>query len=275
MSLELKQVTKRYPNGAIGALDVSLRVDGGEFVAFFGPSGSGKTSLLQMMGLLMPPDEGEVWIGESGWTNCLREPGGRAAHQARVRVPERGVASLLSAQENVDVAMRLLNVSARKAKPRVKAALESVNMENRADHRPDELSGGEQQRVAIARGLVHEPGYLLCDEPTGELDTSTGAEILGLLRDIAATGTTVVMATHDPAALDYVDRALFVQSGTLHLPDRAELSLWLKEGQPSSRCSRISGLDTQNSLPSGSAMIVQWKPWTSWSATREPPSDST
>jgi len=142
-----------------------------------------------------------------------------------------GLLSLLSAEENVDVAMRLLNVSARKAKPRVKAALESVNMENRADHRPDELSGGEQQRVAIARGLVHEPGYLLCDEPTGELDTNTGAEILGLLREIAASGTTVVTATHDPAALDYVDRALFVQSGTLHLPDRAELALWLKEGQ--------------------------------------------
>ena len=232
MSLELKHVTKRYPNGAIGALDVSLRVDDGEFVAFFGPSGSGKTSLLQMIGLLMPPDEGEVWIGDER-VDQMSEGAGAVVRRTQLGFvfQSAGLLSLLSAEENVDVAMRLLNVSARKAKPRVKAALASVNMDERADHRPDELSGGEQQRVAIARGLVHEPGYLLCDEPTGELDTATGAEILGLLREIAATGTTVVMATHDPAALDFVDRALFVQSGTLHLPDRAELSLWLKEGQ--------------------------------------------
>jgi len=232
MSLELKHVTKRYPNGAIGALDVSLRVDDGEFVAFFGPSGSGKTSLLQMIGLLMPPDEGEVWIGDER-VDQISEGAGAVVRRTQLGFvfQSAGLLSLLSAEENVDVAMRLLNVSARKAKPRVKAALASVNMDERADHRPDELSGGEQQRVAIARGLVHEPGYLLCDEPTGELDTATGAEILGLLREIAATGTTVVMATHDPAALDFVDRALFVQSGTLHLPDRAELSLWLKEGQ--------------------------------------------
>ena len=232
MSLELKHVTKRYPNGAVGALDVSLRIDDGEFVAFFGPSGSGKTSLLQMIGLLMPPDEGEVWIGDER-VDQMSEGSGAVVRRTQLGFvfQSAGLLSLLSAQENVDVAMRLLNVSARKAKPRVNAALASVNMENRADHRPDELSGGEQQRVAIARGLVHEPGYLLCDEPTGELDTNTGAEILGLLREIAAAGTTVVMATHDPAALDYVDRALFVQSGTLHLPDRAELALWLKEGQ--------------------------------------------
>ena len=232
MSLELKHVTKRYPNGAVGALDVSLRIDDGEFVAFFGPSGSGKTSLLQMIGLLMPPDEGEVWIGDER-VDHMSEGSGAVVRRTQLGFvfQSAGLLSLLSAEENVDVAMRLLNVSARKAKPRVKAALESVNMENRADHRPDELSGGEQQRVAIARGLVHEPGYLLCDEPTGELDTNTGAEILGLLREIAASGTTVVTATHDPAALDYVDRALFVQSGTLHLPDRAELALWLKEGQ--------------------------------------------
>jgi putative ABC transport system ATP-binding protein len=232
MSLELQHVTKQYPNGAIGALDVSLRVDDGEFVAFFGPSGSGKTSLLQIIGLLMPPDEGEVWIGDER-VDQLSEGAGAAVRRTKLGFvfQSASLLPLLSAEENVDVAMRLLNVSARKAKQRVKAALAAVNMEDRSDHRPDELSGGEQQRVAIARGLVHQPGYLLCDEPTGELDTNTGAEILGLLREIAGSGTTVVMATHDPAALDHVDRALFVQSGTLHLPDREELSLWLKEGQ--------------------------------------------
>lgn len=232
MSLELKHVTKVYPNGAIGALDVNLRVDEGEFVAFFGPSGSGKTSLLQMIGLLMPPDEGEVFIdGER--VDQLSEGAGAVVRRTKLGFvfQSAGLLPLLSAEENVDVAMRLLNVGAKKAKTRVQVALEAVDMQARADHRPDELSGGEQQRVAIARGLVHAPGYLLCDEPTGELDTNTGADILGLLREIAANGTTVVMATHDPAALDYVDRAHFVQSGRLHLPDRSELNLWLTEGQ--------------------------------------------
>jgi putative ABC transport system ATP-binding protein len=138
--------------------------------------------------------------------------------------------TLASARENVDVSLRLSGARGGDARRKVDEVLESVGMSGRASHRPDEMSGGEQQRVAIARALVHEPRYLLCDEPTGELDTSTGAGILQMLSDIAGRGTTVVMATHDPAAIDYVDTAYFVQSGTLHLPDRDELALWLTEG---------------------------------------------
>jgi putative ABC transport system ATP-binding protein len=138
---------------------------------------------------------------------------------------------LLSAFENVDVSLRLLGIRGKKARRRVEAALTSVAMADRADHRPDELSGGEQQRVAIARALVHNPGYLFADEPTGELDTATGAGVLSMLREVAAAGTAVLMATHDPAALDYVDRGYFVESGTLHLPERDELDLWLSQGQ--------------------------------------------
>ena len=138
---------------------------------------------------------------------------------------------LLSAEENVDVSLRLLGVGGRKAKGQVRAALEAVDMSHRASHRPDELSGGEQQRVAIARALVHEPGYLLADEPTGELDTATGASVLGLLRDVANGGTSVIVASHDPAVLEQADRAFFVSSGEVHSPDRDELSLWLTEGE--------------------------------------------
>jgi putative ABC transport system ATP-binding protein len=231
MAIELRGVSKRYPNGAIGALDVDLVTRPGEFVALFGPSGSGKTSLLQMIGLLQPPDEGEVLIdGE-------RVDDRSEAATAELRRSRLGfifqsasLLSLLSAAENVDVSLRLLGVGGRKARERVKDALESVEMVDRANHRPDEMSGGEQQRVSIARALVHEPGYLLADEPTGELDTATGAAILGLLQRVAAAGTTVVMATHDPAAINYVDRALFVSDGTLHTPDRRELTLWLTDG---------------------------------------------
>ena len=231
MSLELRGVTKTYPNGAIGARDVDLTVESGTFIALFGPSGSGKTSQLHMMGLLQRPDAGEVWLdGER--VDDLSE--GAAARMRRTKLgfvfQSASLLTLASARENVDVSLRLNGVRGADARSRVEGALDSVGMGERLDHRPDEMSGGEQQRVSIARALVHEPEYLLADEPTGELDTATGAGILQMLKDIAAGGTTVVMATHDPAAIDYVDRAYFVASGALHLPDRDELNLWLTEG---------------------------------------------
>jgi putative ABC transport system ATP-binding protein len=231
MSLELRGVSKQYPNGAVGALNVDLTVAVGSFVALFGPSGSGKTSQLHMLGLLQRPDSGEVWLdGE-------RVDQTSEAAAARLRRSKLGFvfqsASLLrlvSARENVDVSMRLSGGRGAETKEKVKAALASVGMAERMDHRPDEMSGGEQQRVSIARALVHEPKYMLADEPTGELDTVTGAGILAMLREIADTGTTVVMATHDPAAINFVDKAYFVESGALHEPDRDELNLWLTEG---------------------------------------------
>ncbi|MBT8213446.1 MAG: ABC transporter ATP-binding protein [Acidimicrobiia bacterium] len=232
MSIELRNITKRYGQGAIGALDTSLVVNQGEFVALFGPSGSGKTSMLHLMGLLQEPDEGEVLL-EGQVISGTSE--GAAAKLRRTKLgfvfQSSGLLALLSAEENVEVALRLLGEGGRKSRRRVEAALEAVEMLPRASHRPEELSGGEQQRVSIARALVHGPGYLLCDEPTGELDTNTGASILDLLRRIAGGGTAVVMATHDPAAIDYVDRAYFVRDGRLHQPDRTELGLWLTEGR--------------------------------------------
>ncbi|MFC2153296.1 ABC transporter ATP-binding protein [Actinomycetota bacterium] len=231
MSLELRGVTKTYANGAIGARDVDLTVESGTFIALFGPSGSGKTSQLHMMGLLQRPDTGEVWL-DGDRVDDLSE--GAAARIRRTKLgfvfQSASLLTLASARENVDVSLRLNGVRGAVARSRVEATLGSVGMGERLDHRPDEMSGGEQQRVSIARALVHEPEYLLADEPTGELDTATGAGILQMLKDIAAGGTTVVMATHDPAAIDYVDRAYFVASGALHLPDRDELNLWLTEG---------------------------------------------
>ncbi len=231
MSAELRSVTKRYPHGAVGALDVSMRVQPGEYVALFGQSGSGKTSMLHMLGLLMEPDSGEVWIdGER-----VDHLGERAA--AKVRRTKLGfvfqsasLLPLLSAAENVEVALRLLGSGGKGSRDRVHAALNAVELDGRAKHRPDELSGGEQQRVSIARALVHAPAYLIADEPTGELDTGTGAGVLGLLQKVAHNGTAVVMASHDPAALDWVDRAFFVKDGVLLSPPRDQLAEWLAEG---------------------------------------------
>lgn len=231
MSLELRDVSRRYPNSAVGALHVDLTVESGSFVALFGPSGSGKTSQLHMLGLLQRPDEGEVWIdGER--VDQLSESGAAKVRRSKLGFvfQSASLLRLISARENVDVSMRLTGKRGSDAKQTVEAALASVGMAGRMDHRPDEMSGGEQQRVSIARALVHQPKYLLADEPTGELDTTTGAGILQMLRDIADGGTTVVMATHDPAAIEYVDTAYFVESGSLHLPNRDELGLWLTEG---------------------------------------------
>jgi putative ABC transport system ATP-binding protein len=231
MSLELRNVSKRYANGAVGAVDVSVDISPGDFSAFFGPSGSGKTSILHMIGLLQEPDSGEVWI-DGGRVDGLSETLAAGIRRTKLGFvfQSSGLLPLLSAYENVDVALRLLGVGGRKARDRVMGALEAVDMVGRAQHRPGEMSGGEQQRVAIARALAHRPRYLLADEPTGELDTATGASILGLLRQVADEGTAVVIATHDPAAIDYVDGAQFVESGRLHLPNRDELTLWLTEG---------------------------------------------
>jgi putative ABC transport system ATP-binding protein len=232
MSLELRGVSKQYSNGSIGALDVNLTVPSGQFVALFGPSGSGKTSQLHMMGLLQRPDAGEVWIdGEQ--VEGLSESAAAKLRRSKLGFvfQSAGLLTLLSARENVDVSLRLAGDRGSSAKQKVQAALERVGMADRMSHRPDEMSGGEQQRVAIARALVHEPKYLFADEPTGELDTTTGAGILSMLADIASAGTTVVMATHDPSAIDHVDTAYFVESGALHIPDREELGLWLTEGR--------------------------------------------
>lgn len=231
MSLELRNVSKKYPNGAVGAVDVDLVVERGSFVALFGPSGSGKTTQLHMIGLLQRPDSGEVLIdGDRVDEISEHDAAGIRRTKLGFVFQSASLLNLLSAYENVDVSLRLLGVRGKNARTAVMAALEAVEMDARSDHRPDEMSGGEQQRIAIARALVHEPGYVLADEPTGELDSATGASILGLFRQIADSGTTVVIATHDPTALGFVDEAYFVESGRLHKPRRDELNLWLTEG---------------------------------------------
>ena len=164
--LELRNVSKQYLRGAVGAADASFRVERGEFLTLFGPSGSGKTSLLQLAGLLIPPDRGEVWIDGARADNLSEAS---AAEIRRTKLgfifQTSGLLPLLSAHENIEVALRLLGVGRRARSSATDLALATVGMSDRAEHRPEELSGGEQQRVSIARALVHEPAYLLADEP--------------------------------------------------------------------------------------------------------------
>ena len=229
--LELRHVSKQYARGAVGAADVSLTVEPGQIIALFGPSGSGKTSILHIMGLLLEPDEGEVWLaGER--VDRLSE---RKAADVRSRLlgfvfQSFGLLPLLSGEENVAVSLRLLGIGGEGARTRVRNAMAAVGIAHRALHRPGEMSGGEQQRIALARALVHAPKVMLADEPTGELDTTTAGYVMDMLRRVARNGAAVVIATHDPIALDYVDTAYFVRDGAIHVPDRAELQLWITEG---------------------------------------------
>jgi putative ABC transport system ATP-binding protein len=229
--LELRHISKRYGRGAIGADDVSLVVEPGQIIALFGPSGSGKTSILHIMGLLQEPDEGEVWLdGERVDRLAERRAADVRSRQLGFVFQSFGLLPLLSGEENVAVALRLLGVGGETSRSRVRNAMAAVGISHRADHRPGEMSGGEQQRIALARALVHSPKVLLADEPTGELDTNTAGYVMDMLRRVARNGAAVVIATHDPIALDYVDTAYFVRDGTLHVPDRAELQLWITEG---------------------------------------------
>jgi putative ABC transport system ATP-binding protein len=199
--IELRAVSKRYDGRrAVTALDgIDLAIGRGELVAIVGPSGSGKSTLLNLMGTLDRPTTGEVVIdGKALSTLSDRE-------RTLVRRDKIGfvfqffnLLPSLSAAENVALPLHLRRWPRRRAGERARELLRLVGLERRADHLPDELSGGERQRVAIARALSIYPPILLGDEPTGNLDTKTGAEILALVRDLhARLGATVVIVTHD------------------------------------------------------------------------------
>ena len=215
--MELVGVSKRYGTGAaeVVALEgVDLRVADGEFVAIVGPSGSGKSTMLQLMGALDRPTEGSVVVeGETTAALSARE---------RTRLRQRSIGFVfqqfnliptLSAARNVEAPMAPLGIARSKRLGRSLALLEALGLEGRSDHLPVQLSGGEQQRVAIARALANEPRLILADEPTGNLDSSTGEDVLRLLRGLNAEGRTVVVITHDDDVATSADRVVRLRDG--------------------------------------------------------------
>lgn len=215
----VKDLSKAYRLGTVlvPALDgVSLRVLAGEFVAIAGPSGSGKTTLLNLIGCLDGPTRGEIEIDG--------EPVGRltASERADLRARKMGfifqsfnLIPVLTAEENVEYPL-LIGPRTPDRRQRARRALEQVGLGDRARHRPPELSGGQQQRVAIARALVGDPALVLADEPTANLDSQTGHDIIELMRRLNREhGTTFVFSTHDPRIMKAADRVLAISDGRL------------------------------------------------------------
>ncbi len=221
--IRIRSLSKSYQRGGqhIPVLDdIHLDVQSGEFVALMGPSGSGKSTLLNLIAGIDQPTSGRIDIGgvDIATLNEGELADWRASHVGFI-FQFYNLMPVLTAFENVELPLLLTNLSRRQRHEHVAAALDMVRLGDRVDHYPNELSGGQQQRVAIARALVADPALIVADEPTGDLDRSTGEEVLNLLQQLQRDlGKTIVMVTHDPKAASRAGRLIHLEKGVL-VPD--------------------------------------------------------
>lgn len=214
--ISLQGVSKRYPGGSDVLAGVDLQIAGGEMVVLLGPSGAGKSTLLKLMGGIEGPSAGTVEI--FGQDTARLDPGRLALVRQQIGLifEDFKLLSDRSALENVVLPLEIAGYALAEARRRGRAALEKVGLGAREKMRPASLSGGEQQRLCIARAVVSRPALILADEPTGNLDAGQAASIADMLRAFHAVGTTVVVATHDPVFRDRLQgRALHVEGGAV------------------------------------------------------------
>lgn len=224
--IKLEQLCRNFQVGdqVVRALDnLDVEIASGEYVSIMGPSGSGKSTLLNALGLLDSPTSGDYWLDDIRTATMgddelavIRQNKIGFVFQAFHLVPR------MSAFENVELPMVLAGLPPAERQQRVKTALERVGLGTRVDHRPDQLSGGERQRVAIARAIVMEPTILLADEPTGNLDSTSGKEIVDIMEDLNRQGLTLIVVTHDPAIGQRAGRKIRMEDGRVVTDMRGE-----------------------------------------------------
>lgn len=249
-SIDVEGAGRRFSDGGeeVWAVrDVSMRVEPGEFVAIIGRSGSGKTTLLNLIAGLDRPTHGSVRIDG-------QDVGGFSERQLTELRRRRigfifqsfGLLPLLSALENVELALRIAGATRRERGRRAHEVLELMGLAGRAEHRPYELSGGEQQRVAIARAIANRPALVLADEPTAELDSNTAVTIFRLLRDVGrAEGTTIVTSTHDHMVVELADRVEEMADGRLLAPESRTLLDYITARSAASAKSALHARDAE------------------------------
>lgn len=222
--INIKNMSKIYKTGNIevAALkDVSFEIDEGEFVAIIGPSGSGKSTLMNMIGCLDIPTEGEYLLDGIN-VSTLSDSKLAEIRNAKIGFIFQGFNLLpkLNALENVELPLIYRGASTKERVEKSKKALELVGLEERIDHKPSQLSGGQQQRVAIARALAGEPPVLLADEPTGNLDSKSGKEVLDTLIELNNNGTTIVLITHDMGVASKAKRVIKIMDGQIESDEK-------------------------------------------------------
>lgn len=215
--LNIKNLFKYYRTEDVETLalnDVSMEIKAGEFVAIMGPSGCGKSTLLNTIGMLDSPSEGEYWF------NGENVAGYKENQLAHVRKQNIGfifqsfnLIDELSVAENIELALLYHGISSSERKQRVQEVMDKVGIAHRANHMPSQLSGGQQQRVAVARAVVGNQGLILADEPTGNLDSQHGLEVMQMLQKLNKEGTTIIMVTHSPEHASFANRTINLLDG--------------------------------------------------------------